>query len=292
MSAGTIAAIVVVVIIVAALIAGASLAARRRRLRERFGPEYDRVVEGSDSRRRAEAELASREKRVRQLDIQPLDPAARAAYQGQWTTIQQQFVDTPSEAVAAAQTLITGVMADRGYPVEDSSQIIDDLSVDHAATIGRLRTAQDISARAADGTASTEDLRQAMIHYRALFDELVGDPAEVPHDATEPVAAVDAAPVDSAPVDTAPVDTAPVDTVAPATPADVPAADPIVTDDDMTEYDTPDRLDADRDMADGDTVGRHRASLDEPDLTQPDLDEPDLDNQPEPAAASRLPWRK
>jgi hypothetical protein len=188
-------------------------------------------------------------------------------------------------------------MADRGYPVEDSSQIIDDLSVDHAATIGRLRTAQDISARAADGTASTEDLRQAMIHYRALFDELVGDPAEVPHDATEPVAAVDAAPVDAAPVDTAPVDTAPVDTapvdtVAPATPADVPAADPIVTDGDMTEYDTPDRLDADRDMADGDTVGRHRASLDEPDLTQPDLDEPDLDNQPEPAAASRLPWRK
>ncbi len=169
---------------------------------------------------------------------------------------------------------------------------MDDLSVDHAATIGRLRTAQDISGRAADGTASTEDLRQAMIHYRTLFDDLVGDPAEVPHDATEPVPAVP--------------------------PADVPVAgsvvtEAVVTEDDVTEYDAPGRLDADRDMAGGDlarpadvadgadgevaaqdAAGPDSASLDEPgpgqpDLDEPDLDEPDLDNQPEPAAASRDP---
>jgi hypothetical protein len=248
MSAGTIVAIVVVVIIVAALIAGATLAARRRRLRERFGPEYDRVIEGSDSRLRAEAELASREKRVRHLEIRDLDPAARAAYQGQWTTIQQQFVDTPVEAVTAAQSLITSVLSERGYPTEDASQIMDDLSVEHAATIGRFRTAQDISARAADGTASTEDLRQAMIHYRALFDDLVGETGEVPHEATEPVAAVP--------------DTA--------------------TEDDLTQYDVPARSGA----------ARLDDTMAEPGLDQRDLDEPDSDDQAEPAAASRLPWRR
>jgi hypothetical protein len=188
MSAGTIVAIVVVVIVVAALIAVASLAARRRRLKQRFGPEYDRAVEGSDSRRKAEAELAEREKRVKGLDIRPLDPAARDSYLAQWTVIQQQFVDSPTEAVAAAQTLITSVMADRGYPTEDATQITADLSVDHAETLGHFRTAQDISGRVADGTASTEDLRQAMVHYRSLFRDLLGDgsPGDLPADATSP----------------------------------------------------------------------------------------------------------
>src|ERR1700733_15631754 len=101
MSAGTIVAIIVVVIVVAAVIVVALLGSRRRRLRERFGPEYDRAVEGSDSKLKAESELAEREKRVKGFEIRPLDPAARDSYLAQWTTIQQQFVDSPSEAVAA-----------------------------------------------------------------------------------------------------------------------------------------------------------------------------------------------
>lgn len=174
MSGGAIVAIVIVAIVVIALIAAASLAARRHRLRRRFGPEYDRMA--ADGRLRAEAELARREKRVRHLDIRPLDPSARAGYQARWTAIQQQFVDQPAEAVGGAQLLITGVLTDRGYPTEDLDQIMADLSVDHAATLGHFRTARDISGRVADGAASTEDLRQAMIHYRLLFEDMLGEP--------------------------------------------------------------------------------------------------------------------
>jgi hypothetical protein len=195
----TIVVIVIVVIVVAAVIAAVSLAVRRRRLQQRFGPEYDRVVETSDSRLQAEAELAGREKRVRNLDIRPLDPSARASHQAQWTTIQQQFVDQPADAVSGAQQLITAVMADRGYPTEDVDQVVADLSVDHAATLGHFRTAQDIAGRVSDGTASTEDLRQAMIHYRLLFQELLDDQAVSPE-----------LPVTEAPVAEAPVTEAPV----------------------------------------------------------------------------------
>jgi FtsZ-interacting cell division protein ZipA len=189
MSTGTIAAIVVVVIVVAALIAVAAFAARRRRLQRTFGPEYDRAVESSDSRLKAEAELADRSKRVRHLDIRPLDPAAREGYAAQWTEIQQQFVDSPATAVTGAQTLITNVMRDEGYPTDDADQIMADLSVEHSATLEHFRTAQDLSNRASGGTASTEDLRQAMVHYRELVRELLGDPADGYQASTdEPVA--------------------------------------------------------------------------------------------------------
>jgi hypothetical protein len=175
MSSGTIVAIVIVVIIVALVVAGVSMAMRRRRLQQRFGPEYDRAVEGSDSRRKAEAELTERERRVRKLDIRPLDAGARDRYATEWRTIQEQFVDTPAQAVTSAQTLITSVMNERGYPTEDAEQITADLSVEHAGTIDEFRTAQELSSRAAGGTASTEDLRQAMVHYRTLFRDLLGD---------------------------------------------------------------------------------------------------------------------
>jgi hypothetical protein len=282
MSAGTIAATAIAVLIVGALIAAASLAARRRRLRQRFGPEYDRVVEGSDSRLRAEAELASREKRVRHLDIRPLDPAMRTACQIRWTAVQQQFVDTPAESVAGAQALITAVMAGRGYPTDDAGQIIEDLSVDHAATIGRLRTAQDISARAAGGTASTEDLRQAMIHYRALFEDLLGKPAEVPRESAEPVAPVPADPVPADPV-----------------PADVSPSGSEVNEDDVTRYDAPERaaravapgLDAGQEMIVSD-ARLAAPGPDDPGPGQPDAAGPGRDDEPEPAVASRLPWRR
>lgn len=178
MSAGTIVAIIIVVVVLAVVIAIAMAGARRRRLQQRFGPEYDRAVADHGGRREAEAELTEREKRVRDLEIRQLDAAELDRYTRGWTTIQEQFVDTPADAVTSAQTLIADVMSDRGYPTEDADQIMADLSVDHAGTLERFRTAQEFAARAADGTASTEDLRLAMVHYRAMFRDLLGEPAD------------------------------------------------------------------------------------------------------------------
>jgi hypothetical protein len=182
MSTGAIIAIIVVILIVAALLVGLSVVNRRRRLRDRFGPEYDRAVT-EHGRREGEAELAERERRVRQLDIKPLSPTARAQYASEWTAAQEQFVDAPQAAVTGAQTLVTAVMKDRGYPTEAFDQTVADLSVEHAATLDHYRAAHDISQRAGSGTASTEELRQAMIHYRALFTELLGQPGNSAADA-------------------------------------------------------------------------------------------------------------
>jgi hypothetical protein len=176
-STGTILVIVVAIIVIAAVVIGLT-AARRRRLQQRFGPEYDRLVGEHDSKLKAESELAERQRRVRELDIRPLTPSARATYADQWATLQERFVDAPGEAVAASQVLVVAVMSERGYPTEDHDQVLADLSVEHAQTLGRYRAAEEISASAAAGTASTEDLRQAIIHYRALFRELLGDSAE------------------------------------------------------------------------------------------------------------------
>jgi hypothetical protein len=176
MSPGAIVAIIVVVIVVAAVAAFMPAAMRRRRLQQRFGPEYDQVVADTGSRRQAEAELAERERRVSSLDIRPLDAASLNRYALQWMAIQEQFVDAPANSVTSAQSLITAVMNDRGYPTEDAGQMMDDLSVDHASTLGHFRAAEEISVRATDGKAGTEDLRVAMVHYRSLFRELLGEP--------------------------------------------------------------------------------------------------------------------
>jgi hypothetical protein len=180
MSTGIIVGIVVAVIVVGAVVFGVMAMFRRRRLQERFGPEYDRLVSERDSRREAEAELTERERRVQGLDIQPLTDVARASYAGQWTSIQEQFVDAPANAVSGAQFLVADVMTERGYPAEqhDQDQVLADLSVEHSGTIDRYRAAEEISGKAAAGTASTEDLRQAMVHYHALFADLLGEPAD------------------------------------------------------------------------------------------------------------------
>jgi hypothetical protein len=178
MSAGIIVGIVVAVIVIGAVAFGVMAVSRRRRLRQRFGPEYDRVVGERDSRREAEAELTERERRVQGLDIQPLTAAAQASYAGQWTSIQEQFVDAPADAVTGAQLLVVAVMTERGYPVEQDDQVLADLSVEHSAALDRYRAAEEISGKADAGTASTEDLRQAMVHYRALFADLLGEPAD------------------------------------------------------------------------------------------------------------------
>jgi len=180
MSTGIIAVIVVAVIVVGIVVFGVMAVFRRRRLQERFGPEYDRLVGERDSRREAEAELTERERRVQGLDIQPLTNVARASYAGQWTSIQEQFVDAPANAVSGAQFLVADVMTERGYPAgqHDQDQVLADLSVEHSGTLDRYRAAEEISGKAAAGTASTEDLRQAMVHYHALFADLLGEPVD------------------------------------------------------------------------------------------------------------------
>lgn len=183
MSAGIITIVTVIAaIVVVAIVAAVVYDGRRRRLRRRFGPEYDSLVSERGSRRKAEAELAEREKRVRGLDIRPLDPAARSRYARRWTATQEHFVDGPPGAVADAQHLVLAVMTARGYPAEGDEQVLADLSVYHADALDHYRAAHGISQRAADNLASTEDLRQAMIHYRALFQDLLGQPAEPPPD--------------------------------------------------------------------------------------------------------------
>jgi len=179
MSAGIITVIVIVAaIVVTSIVAGVGYDRRRRRLRRRFGPEYDSLVEERGSRRKAEAELADRERRVRGLDIRPLDTAARFRYARRWTAIQEHFVDAPPQAVADARLLVMAVMSERGYPTEGDDQVLADLSVYHAGALDHYRAAHGISQRAADNLASTEDLRQAMIHYRTLFQDLLGRPGE------------------------------------------------------------------------------------------------------------------
>jgi hypothetical protein len=176
MSTLTIVTIVVVIVVVGLLVVGMRTVIRRRRLQQRFGPEYDRLVGESDSKRQAETVLAGRERRVRDLDIRPLTDPARESYADRWADIQEQFVDTPAEAVAASQVLVVAVMSERGYPAEHHDQVLADLSVEHAGTLDRYRAAEKISERAASGAASTEDLRLAMIDYRALFHDLLGEP--------------------------------------------------------------------------------------------------------------------
>jgi hypothetical protein len=184
MSAGAIVAIIVAVALVI-LVIGTMAAMRRRQLRQRFGPEYDRVAGEMHSHRKADAELAERERRVRSLDIHPLDETTRARYAAEWTAIQERFVDQPEQAVTQAGLLVTSVMKDRGYPTEGHDQILADLSVEHAGTLDRFRAAHQISMQAEAGSAATEDLRLAMLHYRALFSDLLGQPSE-----RQPTAAV------------------------------------------------------------------------------------------------------
>jgi len=165
------------VIAVVAAVAGAVQQRQRARLRDTFGPEYDRTVEARGDRREAEKELAGRYQRRQSLDIRDLPEDQRARYAEDWRGVQARFVDAPADAVREADTLVAAVMRERGYPVADFEQRAADVSVDHPGVVDNYRRAHDISQRSAAGRASTEDLRQAMVHYRALFDELLGSRA-------------------------------------------------------------------------------------------------------------------
>jgi hypothetical protein len=175
MTTGGLIVVIVVAVIVLALVAWFVVnQSRSRHLRQRFGPEYDRALEESGDRRSVERELTQREKRHARLDIKPLSTSARQHYEQQWALIQSRFVDDPATAVTEADNLVAVVMGERGYPTDgDYEQRVSDLSVRHGNSTGHYRAAHDINAGREDGPASTEDLREAMVHYRELFKDLL-----------------------------------------------------------------------------------------------------------------------
>jgi FtsZ-interacting cell division protein ZipA len=168
--------LVAILIVLALLVVLALFAGRRRRsrkLREQFGPEYDRTVADAGDRKEAESRLQERTERRQRLDIVPLDQADRDRYVEAWRQTQARFVDEPAEATREADRLITAVMRQRGYPVDDFEQRAADVSVDHPQVVDDYRAAQAIASANERSEASTEDLRQALVHYRSLFEELL-----------------------------------------------------------------------------------------------------------------------
>jgi hypothetical protein len=166
--------IVIVGVLVAVMVAFTMRRRRSDQLKQRFGPEYDRTVsQQQGDARRAEAALAERERRVEAFPLRALSPIDREGYAMEWATVQRRFVDDPAAAVGTADRLVGRVMIDRGYPMTDFEQRAADISVSYPTVVQNYRAGHSIVARQADGQATTEELRQAMIHYRALFDELL-----------------------------------------------------------------------------------------------------------------------
>ena len=169
-------AAVFVLVVVAIAIFLVQQKRRSQRLRERFGPEYDRVVRQEGNIRRGEEVLEFRTTRREKLQISPLSPSARTDFAERWRGVQAQFVDDPKSSVGRADELVNEVMQARGYPVGEFDQQASLVSVDHPLVVDNYRAAHNIAARHSQGQASTEDLRQAMVHYRSLFDELLEEP--------------------------------------------------------------------------------------------------------------------
>ncbi|HWB33556.1 MAG TPA: hypothetical protein VG714_10300 [Acidobacteriaceae bacterium] len=168
--------IALIVVIVAVLIAAAVIVYNRKRserLRERFGPEYDRTVKLHGGPAHAEKVLAAREKRVEKFSLHPLPAAQRERYAEEWAAVQRRFVDDPSGAVVHADELVTQVMEARGYPRGDFEQRANDISVHYPVFVQNYRAAREITLRHSQGQSSTEDLRRAMVYFRSLFDELL-----------------------------------------------------------------------------------------------------------------------
>ena len=145
------------------------------KLKERFGPEYDRVLQKEGDPRKAEGVLEFRQKRREKFHIRPLSASDKASFDIRWREVQARFVDDPPGAVTIAESLVTDVMQARGYPIGEFEQRAADLSVDYPVIVDNYRAAHAIAVRHGAGQASTEDLRQAMVHYRALFQELLDE---------------------------------------------------------------------------------------------------------------------
>ena len=165
--------IAVAIVVIVVVIAVALAQRRKAALRQRFGGEYERAVRERGSEREAQALLQEREKRVEKFRIRQLDPAERQRYAERWHMVQSRFVDDPRGAVIDADDTVASLMGARGYPMADFEQRAADLSVDHAHVVDNYRAAHEIAVRHRQGQASTEDLRQAMIYYRSLFEDLL-----------------------------------------------------------------------------------------------------------------------
>jgi hypothetical protein len=167
-------AAIVVLVVLAVIITRAAVNRRRtRRLKERFGPEYERTVGEVGEQRSAEKELVARERKRNKLDIVALSPEARERYAATWRTVQTAFVDEPATAVGEADRLVTEVMRERGYPIDDFEQRAADVSVDHPQVVENYRSGHSIYRSQEAGDLGTEDQREAFVHYRALFEELL-----------------------------------------------------------------------------------------------------------------------
>ena len=166
--------VVIVALVMVALLVYST--ARRRRsdsLRERYGPEYDHALQHSNGKAEAETKLLARSKRREELDIRPLSPQAQDRYNTAWTAAKADFVDDPDRAIAKADELVRDVMRELGYPIDGFEQQAADVSVGHPGVVSQYRSAHAIAVARGNGEASTEESRQAMIHYRAMFEELV-----------------------------------------------------------------------------------------------------------------------
>lgn len=172
MSTLTIVLIVIAIAVVAVALFMYFQRERTRRLRGKFGPEYDRMV--AERGRSAESELVAREQRVRKYHIRELNREERDRFASSWRAAQARFVDDPRMAVSEADELVTALMNTRGYPMREFDQRAEDLTVDHPDVVQNYREAHGIAVRDKQSAASTEDLRRAMVHYRALFEDLLG----------------------------------------------------------------------------------------------------------------------
>jgi hypothetical protein len=173
--------LIAIIVVLAIIVIAAIVIARRRHrsthLKQQFGPEYERALQQHGNASKAEAALAEREERVHKFTIRDLPATERAAYADEWAAVQRRFVDDPSMAVNEADRLVTRVMNARGYPMGDFDRRAEDISVNYPGVVQNYRLARDIVTRHSSGHASTEDLRQAMVYYRSLFDELLGSQA-------------------------------------------------------------------------------------------------------------------
>lgn len=166
-------AVIAVFIVIAVISFVLARKKRSHQLRERFGPEYDRVVRKEGEVRRAEGVLEMRAQRRQKFELRPLTAAAGSEFSERWRMVQAEFVDDPKGSVSQADQLVSEVMRARGYPMADFEQRAADVSVDHPVVVENYRAAHDIALRHSRGQASTEDLRKAMVHYRSLFEELL-----------------------------------------------------------------------------------------------------------------------
>jgi len=168
--------IIVLVLVILGAVLGLVIARRRRseQLHDKFGPEYDHTVQTMGDEKKAQTELNERQKHVEALDIHPLSVSERERYLADWTAVQSKFVDDPRQAIVDADRLIIEVMQLRAYPVSDFEQRAADLSVNYPDLVSNYRAAREIAIKNKQNLADTEELRQAMVYYRSLFDELLG----------------------------------------------------------------------------------------------------------------------